>query len=191
VVSEKLRLMLTFEGDPAAADFLLDEWPEGLLAHAANFTISVFVVSAIGAHPQASRRRRVWSDRRLSNDRVSRLCTSRRLDHQTQSKRRKLSLEAFAPVEACPGETRLRPKTSTSEGLPTAIGRKIMPRQRPRGWSESMPTYQYRCEKCGEKFERTETISEHEALKATCPKCGSKKVSFVPGNVYVVTSKKS
>ena len=53
--SEKLRLMLTFEGDPAAADFLLDEWPEGLLAHAANFTISVFVVSAIGAHPQASR----------------------------------------------------------------------------------------------------------------------------------------
>ena len=55
MVSEKLRLMLTFEGDPAAADFLLVEWPEGLLAHAANFTISVFVVSAVGAHPQASR----------------------------------------------------------------------------------------------------------------------------------------
>jgi putative FmdB family regulatory protein len=54
-----------------------------------------------------------------------------------------------------------------------------------------MPTYQYRCEKCGKKFERTETISEHEATKPTCPKCGSKKVSFVPGNVYVVTSKKS
>jgi putative FmdB family regulatory protein len=56
---------------------------------------------------------------------------------------------------------------------------------------EPMPTYQYRCEKCGKKFERTETISEHETMKATCPKCGSKKVSFVPGNVYVVTSKKS
>jgi putative FmdB family regulatory protein len=54
-----------------------------------------------------------------------------------------------------------------------------------------MPTYQYRCEKCGKKFERTETISEHEAIKSKCPKCGSKKVSFVPGNVYVVTSKKS
>jgi putative FmdB family regulatory protein len=54
-----------------------------------------------------------------------------------------------------------------------------------------MPTYQYRCEKCRKKFERTETISEHEALKLKCPKCGSKKVSFVPGNVYVVTSKKS
>ena len=28
--------MLTFEGDPVAADYLLDEWPEGLMAHAAN-----------------------------------------------------------------------------------------------------------------------------------------------------------
>jgi hypothetical protein len=52
--SEKLRLMLTFEGDPVAADYLLDEWPEGLMAHAANPTIPVFVVSAIAAHPQAS-----------------------------------------------------------------------------------------------------------------------------------------
>ena len=56
---------------------------------------------------------------------------------------------------------------------------------------EPMPTYQYRCEKCGKKFERTESISEHEAMVSKCPKCGSKKVSFVPGNVYVVTSKKS
>jgi putative FmdB family regulatory protein len=54
-----------------------------------------------------------------------------------------------------------------------------------------MPTYQLRCEKCGKKFERTETISEHESGKPKCPKCGSKKVTFVPGRVYVVTSKKS
>jgi hypothetical protein len=46
--------MLTFEGDPADAEYLLDEWPEGLLAHAANPTIPVFIVSAIAAHPQAS-----------------------------------------------------------------------------------------------------------------------------------------
>jgi hypothetical protein len=26
----KLRLMLTFEGDPAAAEYILDEWPESL-----------------------------------------------------------------------------------------------------------------------------------------------------------------
>jgi len=52
--SEKLRLMLTFEGDPVAADYVLDEWTEGLLAHSANPTIPVFVVSAVAAHPQAS-----------------------------------------------------------------------------------------------------------------------------------------
>ena len=52
--SERLRLMLTFEGDPVAADYLLDEWPEGLMAHAANPTIPVFVVRAVAAHPQAS-----------------------------------------------------------------------------------------------------------------------------------------
>ena len=45
--------MLTFEGDPADADYLLDEWPQGLLAHTANATIPVFVVSALAAHPQA------------------------------------------------------------------------------------------------------------------------------------------
>jgi hypothetical protein len=42
--SEKRRLMLTFEGDPVAADYVLDEWPEGPLAHSANPTIPVFVV---------------------------------------------------------------------------------------------------------------------------------------------------
>jgi putative FmdB family regulatory protein len=54
-----------------------------------------------------------------------------------------------------------------------------------------MPTYQYRCAGCGKAFERTETISEHEKAKPQCPKCGSKKVSVVPGRIYVVTSKKS
>jgi putative FmdB family regulatory protein len=54
-----------------------------------------------------------------------------------------------------------------------------------------MPTYSYRCEKCGEKFDRIETMSEHEAAKPQCPTCGGKKVSAVPGRVYVVTSKKS
>ena len=54
-----------------------------------------------------------------------------------------------------------------------------------------MPTYQYRCDECGKKFERSETISEHGTSKMNCPKCGSKKVSQIPGNVFVVTSKKS
>ena len=54
--SGKLRLMLSFEGDPAAAEYLLDEWPDSLpyLAHAPKPTIPVFVVRAVAAHPQAS-----------------------------------------------------------------------------------------------------------------------------------------
>jgi hypothetical protein len=52
--SEKLRMMLTFEGDPASAEYLLDEWAEGLLAHVPNPTIPVFVVTAVVAYPQAS-----------------------------------------------------------------------------------------------------------------------------------------
>ncbi len=54
-----------------------------------------------------------------------------------------------------------------------------------------MPTYEYRCEKCQATFERTESVAEHEAAKPRCPKCGSKKVSRVPGRFYVITSKKS
>jgi len=42
----------------------------------------------------------------------------------------------------------------------------------------------------GKRFERNETISEHEAVKPQCPKCGSKKVTFVR-RFFVVTSKKS
>jgi putative FmdB family regulatory protein len=37
------------------------------------------------------------------------------------------------------------------------------------------------CEQCEKTFERTETISEHEAAKLQCPKCGSKKVSVAFG----------
>jgi putative FmdB family regulatory protein len=54
-----------------------------------------------------------------------------------------------------------------------------------------VPTYQYRCSECGKSFERTETITAHEAANARCPKCNSKKVTQIPGRVHVVTSKKS
>jgi putative FmdB family regulatory protein len=43
-----------------------------------------------------------------------------------------------------------------------------------------VPTYQYRCEKCGKSFERIETITEDKRAKAKCPKCDSKKVTQVP-----------
>ena len=40
-----------------------------------------------------------------------------------------------------------------------------------------MPTYEYRCEQCGETFEQRETIAEHETAKPKCPKCGGEKVA--------------
>jgi putative FmdB family regulatory protein len=54
-----------------------------------------------------------------------------------------------------------------------------------------MPTYEYRCERCGETFERRETIAEHETVKPQCPKCGEANVIPVFTAFYAKTSKKS
>ncbi len=69
--SEKLRLMLTFEGDPVAADYLLDEWPEGLLGTHCKPHHSGFRSQRSSCTPPGITRRWVWSDRRLSGDRLS------------------------------------------------------------------------------------------------------------------------
>lgn len=54
-----------------------------------------------------------------------------------------------------------------------------------------MPTYEYRCEDCGETFQRMETVAEHEEAKPSCPKCGSDKVARVFSRFYAKTAKKS
>jgi putative FmdB family regulatory protein len=54
-----------------------------------------------------------------------------------------------------------------------------------------MPTYEYRCEGCGENFEERESIAEHEATKPTCPKCGGDQVARVYSRLNVQTSRKS
>lgn len=54
-----------------------------------------------------------------------------------------------------------------------------------------MPTYQYRCEKCGEVFERSEHVAEHQTAQPRCPKCGSEAVQHVPTPFVAQTSKKS
>jgi putative FmdB family regulatory protein len=54
-----------------------------------------------------------------------------------------------------------------------------------------MPTYEYRCENCGETFEQRESIAEHEAGKPKCPKCASEKVGRAFSAFYARTSKKS
>ena len=41
-----------------------------------------------------------------------------------------------------------------------------------------MPIYEYRCEKCGEKFEKL-VSSFDSAAEADCPKCGSTEVKKI------------
>jgi putative FmdB family regulatory protein len=54
-----------------------------------------------------------------------------------------------------------------------------------------MPTYEYRCEKCGTQFTRIEAIQSHGRKKAACPKCKSASVSQVFTPFYAKTVKKS
>jgi putative FmdB family regulatory protein len=54
-----------------------------------------------------------------------------------------------------------------------------------------MPTYEYRCEQCGETFEQRETIAEHESAKPQCPKCGREKVVRAVSAFDANTSKRS
>jgi hypothetical protein len=63
--SEKLRLMLTFEGDHADAEYLLDEWPEGMLARCEPHH-SGFRSERNGCTSPGIARRWMWSDRYLA-----------------------------------------------------------------------------------------------------------------------------
>lgn len=57
---------------------------------------------------------------------------------------------------------------------------------------KTMPTYEYICSDCGEKFEIFATFEEKEkGLKLKCPKCGSKKVSQVFGSVFIINKSSS
>ena len=54
-----------------------------------------------------------------------------------------------------------------------------------------MPTYEYRCDKCGKKFSRVEPISQHGSKRPKCPKCNSVKVTQVFSPFFAKTGKKS
>jgi putative FmdB family regulatory protein len=56
---------------------------------------------------------------------------------------------------------------------------------------ETMPTYEYRCDRCGEEFGRVMSLSEHEAVKVTCPKCSSPEVTQLLTGFIAKTSRKS
>lgn len=57
-----------------------------------------------------------------------------------------------------------------------------------------MPTYEFRCDKCGKNFEQIWSLSEYDKrIKQNhkCPTCGSTKVVKTISLVQVKTSKKS
>lgn len=54
-----------------------------------------------------------------------------------------------------------------------------------------MPTYDFVCEKCKNKFTLVLSISEYEKTKFRCPKCKSTKVKQQISTFKVQTSKKS
>jgi putative FmdB family regulatory protein len=62
-----------------------------------------------------------------------------------------------------------------------------------RAEDRAMPTYEYRCDKCGKEFTRIESISTHGRKKIPCPnpKCKSTHVSQVFTPFYAKTVKKS
>ncbi|HXY70809.1 MAG TPA: zinc ribbon domain-containing protein [Gemmatimonadales bacterium] len=55
----------------------------------------------------------------------------------------------------------------------------------------AMPTYEYRCEKCGKRFAVIERISDHTGRPPACPKCRSRATRQLPAAFYAKTVKKS
>jgi len=54
-----------------------------------------------------------------------------------------------------------------------------------------MPTYEYRCAKCGKKFALVQSIAQHGRKRASCPKCKSARVTQVFSPFHAQTAKKS
>lgn len=54
-----------------------------------------------------------------------------------------------------------------------------------------MPTYEYRCNQCGEVFTIIMSFREFEAGKITCPKCNANDVKQQMTTFMAKTSRKS
>jgi len=57
-------------------------------------------------------------------------------------------------------------------------------------WKQ-MPTYEYLCKDCHDRFEKSLTIRAHDKDEIACPKCGSTNVEQEYTAFYAITSKKS
>jgi putative FmdB family regulatory protein len=56
---------------------------------------------------------------------------------------------------------------------------------------EEMPTYSFKCNKCGKRFQEILSFREFEEGKRKCPKCGSRSLAQLLESFYAKTSKKS
>jgi putative FmdB family regulatory protein len=56
---------------------------------------------------------------------------------------------------------------------------------------EDVPTYSFRCKKCGKTFQEILSFKEFETGKRKCPKCGSSFVVQLLELFYAKTSRKS
>ena len=54
-----------------------------------------------------------------------------------------------------------------------------------------MPTYSFKCRKCGRRFQEILSFKEYEEGRRKCPKCGSGKVEQVLEAFFAKTSRKS
>jgi len=54
-----------------------------------------------------------------------------------------------------------------------------------------MPSYDFKCKKCGKRFSTKLTVDELESRRYKCPKCGSKAVEKLVTSFFAQTSKKS
>lgn len=55
-----------------------------------------------------------------------------------------------------------------------------------------MPTYEFKCKKCGKPFSLQMSISDYDKQKTiTCPHCKSEEVTRIYSRFSAVTSKKS
>jgi putative FmdB family regulatory protein len=56
---------------------------------------------------------------------------------------------------------------------------------------ERMPTYSFKCTKCGKTFQEILSFKEFGEGRRKCPKCGSAKVVQLLEPFYAKTSRKS
>jgi putative FmdB family regulatory protein len=54
-----------------------------------------------------------------------------------------------------------------------------------------MPTYEFRCVKCSQSFEKVMTVAQRGKARPVCPACKSRKVEPVFGGFFAKTSRKS